>query len=151
MRYLNNWITQLTADFAPGATTLPIDPTYFALLLDAPYLLTLVNSLNPMEQTSWEIIKVTISSGAAVIERAQEDTTAQYWQAGSTIYCGVTAGGMNLLVTQMTDLAARVAAIEAGGGGTGPGDGGTTPVDGALTAGNGDLLIDAQNNQLIGG
>jgi hypothetical protein len=148
MRYLNNWITQLTADFPPDAVALPVDTTYFGLLGAAEYLLTLVNSINPIEQTAWEIIKVTITSDSVTVERAQEDTTAQYWTAGSTIYCGFTAGGMNeilgqvaTLTGQVASLILRVAALES-----------ATPEtpDGGLVDQSNNGLVDDQANSLTG-
>lgn len=150
MRYLNNWITQLTADLPPDGATLPVDPAYFGLLADAQYLLTLVNSTNPIEQTAWEIIKVTIADGVAAVERGQEETAAQYWMAGSTIYCGFTAGGMNELfghvetmTAQIQALLNRVSQLEAGG--LPP-----SPFPGLVDQQN-NGLIDDQGNSLNGG
>lgn len=149
MRYLNNWITQLTADLAPDVTTLPVDPPYLRLLGDAQYLLTLVNSTNPTEQTAWEIIKVSISNGTVTVERGQEQTIAQYWMAGSTIYCGFTAGGMNqlfghveALTVQIESLLLRVARLESGVLPSNP--------DGGLTDHLNNSLVDDQSNTLIG-
>lgn len=150
MRYLNNWITQLTADLPPDGAALPVDPAYLGLLGEAQYLLTLVNSTNPIEQTAWEIIKVTISGGAVVVERAQEETAAQYWMSGSTIYCGFTAGGMNLLfghvetlTAQMESLLLRVSRLESGVLPSNP--------DGGLVDQLNNSLVDDQSNALIGG
>lgn len=150
MRYVNNWISQLTADFSSGSTTLPVGASSMALLGDGQYRLTLVNSISPVEQTAWEIIQVTIAGGIATVLRGIEGTAARGWPLGSFIYCAVTAGGMNQLATQIADLVARVSALESAGPGDG-GDGEGPLPGGALTAANGDALTDAQNNQLVGG
>ena len=115
MRYVNNWITQLAADFAPDSVELPLAGSAQSRLGNGEYLLTLVDSINPVEQTLWEVVKVVVASGQMTITRGQEETIAQYWPAGSVIYCGVTAGGMNQLLAQGSSLAARVAALEGGG------------------------------------
>jgi hypothetical protein len=154
MRYVNNWISQLTADFSSGSTALPIGASSLALLGDGQYRLTLVNSISPVEQTAWEIIQLTMADGVATVVRGIEGTAPRAWPLGSFIYCAVTAGGMNQLATQIADLITRVTALEAAGpgdGGDGGGDGGGPLPSGALTAANGDALTDTQNNQLVGG
>lgn len=135
MKYINNWITQLTAPLSAGATVLPISPVAAARLdLSGTnhYWLTLTNSANPLEQTQWEIVEV--SAGLSLV-RGRDGTAAQSWPADTLIYCALTAG-------QLTDLQARIAALEAGGGG------GST--DGALTDGSGNALTDENSNILIG-
>ncbi|WP_268797511.1 hypothetical protein [Pseudomonas huanghezhanensis] len=148
MNYVNNWITQLNADMQQAATVLPISASAVALLGNGEYRLTLVNSLNPVEQSAWEIIALKKAGGVVTVSRAQENTGAQFWPMGTVIYCSITAGGINRMAEQIADLVARVAVLEAGGG---DGGGGVTPApDGALTSDSGDLLEDEQNNQLVG-
>lgn len=133
MNYINNWITQITAPLSAGATVLPISPiaaSRLDLTNGGKYWLTLTNSANPLEQTQWEIVEV--SAGLSLV-RGRDGTTAQSWPADTLIYCALTAG-------QLTDLQARIAALEAGGGGT---------VDGALTDGT-NVLTDELGNFLTG-
>ncbi|MDY0250699.1 MAG: hypothetical protein RBR45_11700 [Pseudomonas sp.] len=134
MKYINNWITQLTAPLPADATVLPISPVAAARLdLSGTnhYWLTLTNSANPLEQTQWEIVEV--SAGLA-IARGKDGTTAQGWPAETLIYCALTAG-------QLTALQSRIEALEGGGG---------PVVDGALTDGAGNALTDKNSNILTG-
>ncbi len=134
MNYINNWITQITAPLSAGATVLPISPVAAARLdLSGTnhYWLTLTNSTNPLEQTQWEIVEV--SAGLSLV-RGRDGTTAQSWPADTLIYCALTAG-------QLTDLQARITALEAGGGGS---------TDGALIDELGNALTDENSNILIG-
>lgn len=131
MNYINNWITTLTAPLSDTDTVLPIDPVSASRLdLAGAYRLTLVNSLNPLEQTQIEIVDV--SAGLA-LSRAKEGTVAQSWPAGTVVYCAITAG-------QLTDLQSRIVALENGGG----------VADGALTDESGNTLTDENSNILIG-
>ncbi len=134
MKYINNWITQITAPLSASATVLPISPVA-ASRLDLSgtnhYWLTLTNSTNPLEQTQWEIVEV---SAGLSITRGKDGTTAQSWPADTLIYCALTAG-------QLTDLQARIAALENGGGGS---------TDGALTDELGNALTDENSNILVG-
>ncbi len=132
MNYINNWITTLTAPLSDTDTVLPIDPVSASRLdLAGAYRLTLVNSLNPLEQTQIEIVDV--SAGLA-LSRGKEGTVAQSWPADTLIYCALTAG-------QLTDLQDRITALEAGGGGS---------TDGALTDELGNALTDENGNFLTG-
>lgn len=134
MNYINNWITQLTAPLAASATLLPISPPAASRLdLSGSYLLTLVNSMNPLEQTLWEIVEV---SEGLQLKRGREGTAPQSWPADTVIYCALTAG-------QLTSLQERIAELEKGGGG------GDIP-DGALTDALGNALTDANQNILTG-
>ena len=129
MRFINNWLTQLTGQLLAGAATLPIAGDALARLGPGgggEYLLTITASLDPLQQSNFEVVRVTFSSGAAVLQRGREGTADQTWPAGAFIYAAVTAG-------HLADLNARVAALEAGGG---------IP-DGALAFGS-DILADAQ-------
>lgn len=134
MNYINNWITQITAPLSAGATVLPVSPVA-ASRLDLSgtnhYWLTLTNSENPLEQTQWEIVEV--SAGLSLV-RGRDGTAAQSWPADTLVYCALTAG-------QLTDLQARITALEAGGGGS---------TDGALTDELGNALTDENSNILIG-
>lgn len=134
MNYINNWITQLTAPLAASETLLPISPSAASRLdLTGSYLLTLVNSMNPLEQTLWEIVKV---SEGLVLERGLEGTAPESWPADTVIYCALTAG-------QFTALQEKIAALEAGGGG------GDIP-SGALSDQAGNVLTDENLNILTG-
>lgn len=133
MNYINNWITKLSAPLSAGDTLLPIPPSAAARLTltdGGKYWLTLVNSLNPLEQTQWEIVEVSV--GLSLL-RERDGTEAQDWPAETLIYCALTAG-------QLTALQSRIEALEAGGGGT---------VDGALTDGT-NVLTDELGNPLAG-
>lgn len=133
MKYINNWITQITEPLGASDLVLTIPPTAASRLdLTGVYWLTLTDNPNPLEQTKWEVVEV--SSGLA-IQRGMDGTTAQNWPAETLIYCALTAG-------QLEALHSRVEALEAGGGGT---------ADGALTDESGNLLTDENSNILIGG
>lgn len=143
MRYVNNWLAQLTAGLGPAATALPLSPAAIGRLPPGEYLLTLASSANPVEQTAWEVVRVTVASGNATAVRAQEGTAPLAWPAGTLIYCSLTAGFVNDLVTQIASLTARVVALEAGGG--------VDPVpDGALVDQDANTLVDGQGNILTG-
>ena len=132
MNYINNWVTRITAPLAAAAATLPIPPSAASRLdLTGVYWLTLTDSANPLEQTQWEIVEV--SAGLSLV-RGRDGTVAQSWPADTLIYCALTAG-------QLTDLQARIAALEAGGGGS---------TDGALTDESGNTLTDENGNLLTG-
>ena len=135
MNYINNWITQITAPLPAGATVLQIPPiaaSRLDLTNGGKYWLTLTNSANPLEQTQWEIVEV---SADLSLVRGRDGTTDQSWPDDTLIYCALTAG-------QLTDLQARIAALEAGGGGG--------VVDGALTDELGNALTDENSNILTG-
>lgn len=132
MNYINNWITKLSAPLGAGDTVLPIPPDAAARLTltdGGKYWLTLANSLNPLEQTQWEIVEV--SAGLSLV-RGRDGTSAHSWSADTLVYCALTAG-------QLTDLQARITALETGGS-----------TDGALTDQLGNTLTDENSNILIG-
>jgi hypothetical protein len=114
MQFINNWIYQLTADWSASATDLPVSGDAKGRLGDGAYLLTLVNSADATEQTTWEIVGVLAQGGVYTVSRAQEGTAALAWPAGTIIYSGLTAG-------IMADISSRVDALEAVGGGAGGG------------------------------
>lgn len=134
MRFINNFLTQLTGQLLAGAVGLPISSDALARLgpgLGGEYLLTITGSLDPLQQTAFEIVRATFSGGAAVLQRGREGTSDQTWPAGAFVYASVTAG-------LLADLEARLAALEAGGG---------LP-DNLLTMG-GNPLVDDQGRYLI--
>lgn len=134
MRFINNFLTQLTGQLLAGAVGLPISSDALARLgpgLGGEYLLTITGSLDPLQQTAFEVVRVTFSGGAAVLQRGREGTSDQTWPAGAFVYSSVTAG-------LLADLEARLAALEAGGG---------LP-DNLLTMG-GNPLVDDQGRYLI--
>lgn len=167
MRYVNNWLTPLTAGFAPGDTVLPVSGQALAQLPPGDYLLSLTTSTNPAEQTAWEIVRVTVTAGlASVTARGQEGTIEQDWFPGALVFCAVTAGTLNALSVGLADLQTqfpelvaamgqalagmsqqldaltlRVAALESG---TPPDPGG----DGLLTDNAGNILTDGQDQPL---
>lgn len=119
MRYINNWLTQLTGQLLAGGGALPIHADALARLgpgLGGEYLLTITSSLNPLDQVAFEIVRVTFPGGTAVLERGREGTADQTWPTGAFIYASVTAGHLASMATSLASLADRVAALEAGGG-----------------------------------
>lgn len=145
MRFINNWITQLTQPMAAAATTLPVPAAALSRLAAGTYLLTLVNSASALDQTQWEVIEVTVANGVATVTRARDETTARAWPTGTLIYCGVTAGTLNQFAQTIESLVARVTALE-GGGGVEPEP---EPSDGALTDSAGHALSDQAQNTLV--
>ena len=95
-RFVNNFFAQLTGALASGGATLPISTEAAAKLPMASgdhYLLTLVGTLDPSQQTVVEIVKATPGAGGAItIERDQESTGAAAWPAGTWVFCSMTAG-----------------------------------------------------------
>lgn len=163
-RFVNNFFTQLTGALASGGATLPISTEAAAKLPMASgdhYLLTLVGTLDPSQQTVVEVVKATPGAGGAIaIERAQESTGAATWPADTWVFCSMTAGTLGEMVgalaTQsaaiadqaaligqqqaaLQDLQERVTVLE----------GGTLP-DGVLLDGSGNYLVDDQGNNLTG-
>lgn len=149
MRYVNNWLTQLTGAMSAASTSLPIPGAALDRLPAGSYLLTMANSANSMEQTAWEVIGVTVAGGVATVIRAREETTARPWPAGTLIYCGVTAGTLNHFTQAIDSLAARVTALEGGGGGDPEPEPEPEPSDGALVDASGNVLTDQSGNTLI--
>lgn len=100
MNYINNWLYQLTGSFAAGQSTLPLPAAALerlALAEGAEYLLTLSATLNPTTPGETEIIRLTGTAGGYTIARGQEGTHAQSWPEGTSIWCAVTAGGLETL------------------------------------------------------
>lgn len=137
MNFINNWLREITLE--QGATACPLD------LPDGEYRLTLADAASGA--TRWEILDAAVLGGTATLVRAGEGTADQGWPAGSVIYCDVTAGQLNALMSrivqledEITGLRDRVAALEGGG----------IP-DGALTDNDGNALVDADGNYLTMG
>jgi hypothetical protein len=149
MHFINNWITQLLNPMTADAVSLPIPAAALERLGDGEYLLTLVNSANPVQQNAWEVVKAKVVGGAVTLARAQEGTAAQSWPPASIVYCGITAGALMQINAAIESLTARVAALEGSGGGSG-GGGGTPSPDGGLVDSDGNTLVDDQGNQLSG-
>lgn len=94
-RYVNNWLTRLNAVLPAGGASLPVPQEALGRLdlsSDGQYVLTLVNSLNPLEQSAVEVVRIT----ATGLVRAQEGTDAIEWPVNTYVYAGVTAGILSL-------------------------------------------------------
>lgn len=100
MRFINNWITQLDAELPVGGTSLPI-PSAALDRLDLSdtgyYLLTIVPSMDPLEQQNAEVVRIYAGPDGPQIERGVEQTVEQQWPAGSYVFAGVTAGVLQYL------------------------------------------------------
>lgn len=127
MAYINNYLEPI--ELAQGATSAALN------LADGEYRLTLSDAL----RSRWEIVDAVVTAGSAELVRAREGTTDQAWPGGSVIYCAVTAGQLNALLTRIAEAEARIAALEQGGGA------------GALTNEQGQPLTDAGGNILTTG
>lgn len=177
-RFVNNFFAQLTGALASGGATLPISTEAAAKLPMAAgdhYLLTLVGTLDPSQQTVVEIVKATPGAGGTIaIERAQESTGAASWPADTWVFCSMTAGTLgglfSTLATQadaIADQAALIsqqqstidsqqtlidqqqAAVQDLEARVTTLEGGTAP-DGVLLDGSGNYLVDDQGNYLSG-
>lgn len=95
-RFANNFFARLTGGLAAGGAVLPISTEAAAKLpmgAGDHYLLTLVGTLDPSQQTVVEIVKATPGAGGSIaIERAQESTGAASWPADTWVFCSMTAG-----------------------------------------------------------
>jgi len=127
MAYINNYREPI--ELAQGTTTAALS------LPDGDYRLTLTNA----DGNAWEIVDATVTNGAATLVRGLEGTAVQEWPGGSVIYCAVTAGQLNALLTRIAEAEARIAALEQGGGAE------------ALTDEQGRPLTDAGGNILTTG
>lgn len=101
--FINYWSTSLTVAATAAATSLSVAPAEAAKLVGLGvgdhYLLTLVER-DPMTgaELRREIVRATaVSGGSITVERAQEGTTAQVWDAGHLIEGRVTAETMETL------------------------------------------------------
>lgn len=104
-RFVNNFFAQLTGALAAGGSVLPISTEAAAKLPMAAgdhYLLTLVGTLDPSQQTVVEIVKATPGAGGAIaLERAQESTGATSWPADTWVFCSMTAGTLGGLFSTL--------------------------------------------------
>ncbi|WP_236202314.1 hypothetical protein [Pseudomonas pseudonitroreducens] len=163
MRFLNNLDAVLTAPLALGGLQLPISTESAArLTAGVDYLLTLTNSADPAEQSSWEVVKARRTGSVVAIVRAVEGVESS-WAQGARVFCTITAGALNQVLARLdaaeqvqgqlqqnndalqqalNALTERVAALEQGGPGPDP-----TPS--VLTDGAGNILVDGQGNTLI--
>ncbi|WP_314408930.1 hypothetical protein [Pseudomonas kuykendallii] len=100
MRFINNWITQLEGELPVGGTSLPI-PSAALDRLDLSesgyYLLTLVPSMDPLEQQNAEVVRIFTGADGPEIDRGVEQTIERVWPAGAFVFSGVTAGMMRRL------------------------------------------------------
>ena len=89
IKRINGYKTALTASVTAAATSITVaDASRLALAAGEFYLMTLYKN------TAFEIVKVTAVVGNTLtIERAQENSTAQAWAAGTELVCAPTAGG----------------------------------------------------------
>lgn len=177
-RFVNNFFAQLTGALAAGGAVLPISTEAAAKLPMASgdhYLLTLVGTLDPSQQTVVEIVKATPGAGGTItIERAQESTGSATWPAGTWVFCSMTAGTLgglfSTLATQSDAIADQAELISQLQGDISEQaalinqqhaalqdlqdrvtvlEGGTVP-DGVLLDGSGNYLVDGQGNNLTG-
>ncbi|MDF3931404.1 hypothetical protein [Pseudomonas citronellolis] len=94
-RYINNWIGKLTGPLLAGGAELPVAQALLDRLDlsgDGVYTLTLVATLDPLQQTLVEVVTIT----AEGLARGEEGTTAQDWPADTYVYAGVTSGILSL-------------------------------------------------------
>lgn len=143
MRFIDNWLTQLSTALGSAESALPV-PGEALQRLDlasgGEYLLTLTASLAPSAQLAWEVIRVSADAqGNVQVARGQAGTVAQDWDQGAYIYASLTAGHMVAITSQLDDLNQRLTALE------GAGDPG-----GVLTDGAGNVLVDDLGNVLTG-
>lgn len=111
--FINNW--QREIELSAGANSVALD------LPDGDYLLVISDALGAAA-TVWEVVRALVVSGTASLTRGQEGTTAEDWEAGSFIYCSLTAGQLTQLYettaglgTQLSSLSDRVTALEMAG------------------------------------
>ncbi|MFV3335528.1 hypothetical protein ACNFIA_31880 [Pseudomonas sp. NY15437] len=111
-RFVNNFFARLTGGLAAGGAVLPISTEAAARLpMDAGdhYLLTLVGTLDPSQQTVVEIVKAIPGAGGAIaIERAQESTGAAAWPAETWVFCSMTAGTLGGFIATLASQSAAI-------------------------------------------
>lgn len=131
MDFINNWSTNLISEIGAGSSQLPVSHAAASrLAAGGRYWMTITDASN----SRWEIVELREDLS---MNRGMDGTIAQEWAKGSIVYCAVTAG-------QLTDIFARIAALEASGGGGGI-DGALVDVDGLILADqNGAALLHSQ-------
>lgn len=99
MRYVNNWITRLTGGLDLDGEVLPVAQSMLDRLDlsgGEQYTLTLVGTLDPLQQSTVEIVTISASGGGHVLTRAREGTAAHDWPVDTYVYASVTAGILSL-------------------------------------------------------
>lgn len=126
MDFVNNWRRDIT--LASGVTSAALD------LPDGIYRIVVSDAAGEVI----EVVGASVTAGAATLTRGQEGTADANWPAGSKAYCSLTAGTLLELFAALTDLQARVTALEA------------AAPSGALTDQNGSTLTDQNGTPLTG-
>lgn len=94
MRFIDNWCYALTAGMTAYATVLPVPPaaiTRLDLADGDEYVLTLVNTLDPLTNDTYEIVKLVGLASGYTLQRGQQGTVAKAWPEGTVVFAGVTA------------------------------------------------------------
>ena len=121
LAYLNNWITQLTADLAVDGQFLALGSEADRLAISDQYFMTLTASTEQLASAPHEIVLLVNSGGQWLVQRAQEGTEQRAWPAGTLVYCSITAGVMTTIVNSLQQFDDRLRALESGSGGGGEG------------------------------
>lgn len=98
MNFVNNWHQPFA--LAEGVTDCALD------LPDGSYRLTVADKLSGASR--WEVIDAEVEGGEAWLTRGAEGTHDQDWPEGSVIYCSVTAGIVQDLVSAVEVLKDKV-------------------------------------------
>lgn len=101
--YINNFLAPV--QLGQGVTTLDID------LPDGTYRLTLADSATAAAR--WEIVDAVVEDGTATLTRGLEGTDDQAWPLGSVMYCALTAGVLNDLLTRLAAAESAIHSIPA--------------------------------------
>jgi len=117
LHFVNNWITPITAALSVDDTVLQIGDAARDTIFDNQYFLTLTQSLDPLEGAPVEIVLADNSNGVITLTRGQDGTQARAWPVGTLVYCSITAQTMNAFYYTISDLTARIAALESGNSG----------------------------------
>ncbi|MCQ4311681.1 hypothetical protein NAV33_07205 [Pseudomonas stutzeri] len=95
-KFINNWSTVLTGVAQAADGIINVEPLVADRLVSLSSGDHYVLTLEAEGQT--EIVKVTAqSAGALTVQRAQEDTVARSWPAGTPVYMRITAGTLDAL------------------------------------------------------
>lgn len=129
-RFINNWETPLLIAISDDDLEISVAPEVAERLVglgsDDYYLLTLAGLDSLGKEVAWEVVKATdAGDGVITIERAQEGTAALSAAVGTLVSARLTAATLSsqaativTLQASVTDLTARVTALE--GAGEGP-------------------------------
>lgn len=96
MQFANNYLQPITLTAAADTAALS--------LADGTYRLTIADSATGA--TRWEIVDAEVMGGSATLTRGREGTEAQLWPLGSVIYCALTAGTLQSILTRLDALEA---------------------------------------------